>query len=495
MVGEIEKVTNVNNPYYNKIIAHHFDWLPWIKEEDKFAIGKSIEVSKFENIKSQIDETLNRFQKITPTVYKAFKNTIYTKPSFTDKMDVWLTHPFLGVVIFLVINFFIFQAIYAGAEYPMEWIENGFAGLGDTVRYILGTGWLADLLVDGVIAGLGGIMVFIPQIFILFLILSILEEIGYMSRAVFLFDGIMQKFGLNGRSIVALISSSACAIPAIMSTRTITDHKEKLITILVQPGKVWGIFSAQGLAFMGLYLLGIVFAFISAFAFKYILKTEDRSMLMIELPQYRPPLAKNVFLNVKEKVQAFVLEAGKVILIISIVLWFLASYGPGQKMENAEKEAIELSESRNLSEIETENLIASSKIEASYAGHLGKIIEPVIKPMGFDWKIGIALITSFAAREVFVGTMATIYSVGSSEDSGTIREKMAAEINPDTGGKRFDFPTALSLLIFYVFAMQCMSTLAITKRETNTWKWPVVQFLYMGGLAYFGSVMVYQLFS
>jgi ferrous iron transport protein B len=509
LAEEIKKVTKINNPYFNKIIGHHFKWLPWIGEDSRIKIGEIVAKNGFENIKGQIEETLQRFKKITPAVEKALRNISRDRLSLTDKIDQLVTHPWWGVIIFLVINFLIFQAIYAGAEYPMEWIENGFASLGENVRVLIGNGWFSDLLVDGVIAGLGGIMVFIPQIFILFFVLSILEEIGYMSRAVFLFDGIMQKFGLNGRSVVALISSGACAIPAIMSTRTITDYKEKLITILVapliscsaripvyviligfvvQPTKVWGVFNAQGLAFMGLYLLGIIFALISALAFKYIIKSDDRSMLMIELPQYRPPLAKN-------KVMAFIVEAGRVILIISIILWFLASYGPSADMTAAEEQAIELADSQNMTDLEKEDLIASNKIEASYAGHLGKFIEPVIRPMGFDWKIGISLITSFAAREVFVGTMATIYSVGSSGDDTTIRQKMGAEINPDTGGKRFDFATSLSLLIFYVFAMQCMSTLAVTKKETNSWKWPVIQFAYMSTLAYVGSVIVYQLFS
>jgi ferrous iron transport protein B len=269
-----------------------------------------------------------------------------------------------------------------------------------------------------------------------------------------------------------------------------------LIAFVVPKGKIYGIFNLQGLAFMGLYLLGIVGALSAAFVFKLVLNIKnENSYLMIELPQYKPPIWRNALLNVKEKVTTFIFEAGKVILVISVLLWFMASYGPSSAMQNAEKEALELIQSDNLSDFEGENLMASKKIEASYAGHLGKFIEPAIRPLGFDWKIGIALITSFAAREVFVGTMATIYAVGSADDQTTISQKMAAEINPQTGERVYNPATSLSLLIFYVFAMQCMSTLAIVKRETKSWKWPIIQFLFMGAMAYFGSLITYQLMS
>lgn len=334
-----------------------------------------------------------------------------------------------------------------------------------------------------------------------------------MSRAVFMFDSIMQRFGLNGRSMVALISSGACAIPAIMSTRTIANWKERLITILVTPliscsaripvytvligfvvpsKIIWGVFNLQGMAFMGLYVISIIAALLSAWVFKVILKSEERSFLMIELPHFKQPKLKNVLLDVKEKVGTFVIEAGRVILVISVVLWFLAAYGPSNNMIQAEQTARTEAATLSLTDQETEDLVASARLESSYAGHLGKFIEPVIRPLGFDWKIGIALITSFAAREVFVGTMATIYSVGSSDDEMTIREKMALQKNPFTGGPRYDVATALSLLLFYVFAMQCMSTLAVTKRETKSWKWPMVQLGFMSVLAYMCSLVVYQ---
>ncbi|MCB0589562.1 MAG: ferrous iron transporter B, partial [Phaeodactylibacter sp.] len=327
---------------------------------------------------------------------------------------------------------------------------------------------------------------------------------------------LMQAFGLNGRSIVALISSSACAIPAIMSTRTISNWKERLITILVTPliscsaripvytvligfvvpsRMIAGLFNLQGLAFMGLYLLGILAALFSALVFKLILRTQERSFLMLELPEYRPPVMRNVLLTVWEKVRTFIWEAGRIIMAISVVLWLLATYGPPAAMQEARQEALSLAKERQLDETETANMVAARQIEASFAGHLGKVIEPVIRPLGFDWKIGIALITSFAAREVFVGTMATIYSIGSVDDEYTVRDKMAQERDSVTGEPVYGLAASLSLLIFYVFAMQCMSTLAVVKRETKSWKWPLVQFLYMSGMAYLGSLLVYQLLS
>ncbi|MGB0932311.1 MAG: ferrous iron transporter B [Chitinophagales bacterium] len=412
--------------------------------------------------------------------------------------------------------FLVFQAIFAWSEYPMMLIETAFGFAGETLQNILPEGWITSLVVDGILAGLGGILIFIPQIAILFFLISILEEVGYMARAVFIFDRVMQKFGLNGRSIVALVSGSACAIPAIMSTRTISNWKERLITIMVTPFiscsaripvytvlvgfvvpsvTVWGIFNAQGLVFTGLYLLGIIAALVSAWVFKLILQTEESSFLMIELPKYRAPMIKNVLLIVKERVMTFTIEAGKVIMVISIILWVLASYGPSNKMELAKQNALEVAAQKNLGETATADLVAGKQIEASFAGHLGKFIEPAIEPLGFDWKIGIALITSFAAREVFVGTMATIYSIGSEENELTVRDRLAKATHPDTGLPVYTMATSLSLLIFYVFAMQCMSTLAVVKRETKSWKWAVIQFVYMTAMAYFGSLGVYQMLS
>ncbi len=513
---KVQQLHGGDNVYQNLLIAHHHSWLSHLTAADRIQMSSYIDNLGFNSTRAQIHETLGRYNSFTPVIEKAAIRSKKDRRSLTEKLDNIITHRIFGPLIFFGIMFFIFQAIFAWAEAPMDWIEAGFASLGSWVQNVLPGGWFTDLLTDGVLAGLGGIMVFIPQITILFLLITALEEVGYMSRAVFMFDSVMQRFGLNGRSIVALISSGACAIPAIMSTRTIANWKERLITILVTPliscsaripvytvligfvvpNQIVGkFFNLQGLAFMGLYILSIVAALFSAWVFKKILRSDERSFLMIELPQYKQPLLKNVIFTVKEKVQTFIVEAGKVILLISIILWFLASYGPPGAMGEAVSAAQESATIQELDEPKTEDFIASAKLEASYAGILGKLIEPAIKPLGFDWKIGIALITSFAAREVFVGTMATIYSVGSSDDEMTVRERMAQERNPFTGGPRYDVPTALSLLLFYVFAMQCMSTLAITKRETKSWKWPIVQLSFMSVLAYVSSLIAYQWLS
>lgn len=517
IIEDIKLKTGSENDYQTKILLHHHKWLSHLSAKNKEAIEWTVARNEFDDIRNQLDETMARYASFGPTSRKAIVTDGQFPKTRTDLIDNVITHRFWGPMIFFAIMFFMFQAIYAWSEAPMEWIEGFFSFSGGAVRDLLPVAWYTDLIVDGVISGLGGILIFIPQITILFLLIAILEETGYMSRAVFMFDGIMQKFGLNGRSIVSLVSSGACAIPAIMATRTISSWKERLNTIMVAPliscsaripvyavlvgfvvpdQTVFGIFNAQGLVFMGLYLLGIVATLLAALVFKKVLNIKnENSFLMIELPQYKKPIWKNAFLTVKEKVTTFVVEAGKVILVISILLWFLASYGPSTAMDNAELEATSYINSNNLATQEADNYLASKKIEASYAGHLGKFIEPAIKPLGFDWKIGIALLTSFAAREVFVGTMATIYSVGSADDEASVSERMAAEINPQTGAKVYTTATSLSLLIFYVFAMQCMSTLAVVRRETKSWKWPIIQFFYMGALAYFGSLITYQLMS
>ena len=515
VVQRIQSIFKNKNPYRSKLIAHHYEQLPFLTAEEKRAIAVICQEESFKDLSFQISETLERFNKFVPVLKSVVTNT-GKKSTFTDKIDIVLTHRVFAPLIFIAIMFLVFQAIYAWAAYPMEWIESGFSALSQFVTASFPSGWFTDLLTEGVIAGLGGILVFIPQIAILFLLISILEEIGYMSRAVFIFDKLMQQFGLNGRSVVALVSGGACAIPAIMSTRTISNWKERLITIMVTPliscsaripvyavligfvvpnETVMGVFNLQGLAFMGLYLLGIGAAFMSALVFKIILKSGEKSFLMMELPSYRWPVWQNIWQNILEKVSTFVFEAGKVIMVISIILWFLASYGPTDAMNVAESQALAAAQASSLDEAATADLVAAKKIEASFAGHIGKSIEPAIAPLGFDWKIGIALITSFAAREVFVGTMATIYSIGSSADEQTIHDKLASAKNPVTGAKVYTAATSLSLLIFYVFAMQCMSTLAVVKRETGSWKWAFLQFVYMSTLAYLGSLITYQLMS
>ncbi len=505
----------LESEYQAWLWVQHHEWLPFLTAAQRITI-KSIVTEKFDLLKSQVRETMQRYDRFGPIVGQALKKDTSASDTWSDKVDRVVTHWLMGPIIFFGLMILIFQAIFSWAGLPMDLIDAGFGALTEGVSSALPESMFRDLLTDGIIAGLGGVLIFIPQIAILFFLISILEESGYMARAVYLFDNSMRRFGLNGRSIVALVSGGACAIPAIMSTRTISNWKERLITIMVTPliscsarlpvyavlvgfvvaaDQYWGWFNMQGLVFMGLYLLGIVAALGAGWVFKKIIKTEETSYLMLELPVYRRPLIRNVLLNVYEKTKTFVIEAGKVIFVISILLWFMASYAPGNQMQLAEQQAVSEALELKLDDTERDNLIASKKIEASYAGHLGKFIEPVIRPLGFDWKIGIALITSFAAREVFVGTMATIYSIGSEAEETSVIDRMATEINPDTGELVYNRATSLSLLIFYVFAMQCMSTLAVVKRETKSWKWAAIQFVFMTALAYLGSLLVYQVMS
>ncbi len=500
-------------PYARLLVAHHGDD-PLVPAGIRIARAAAIDVPEFDTMRWQVRETMQRFDRFLPTL-RAARKTDDTE-TVSDKIDRIVTHPVAGPVIFISVLFVVFQAIFTWSSWPTEMIETLFALLGDGVREVLPEGYVADFLVDGILAGLGGIVVFVPQIAILFFLLTLLEEAGYMARAVYLFDRLMQRFGLNGRSLVALTSSGACAIPAIMSTRTISNPKERLITILVSPLiscsaripvyailigfavpsiTVWGIFNAQALAFMGIYFISILAALVSALVFKYVLKSTEQSYLMIELPQYRIPVWRNVFINVWTKTKAFVFGAGKIIIGISMVLWFLASFGPGDSMANAETNAAKAQQTLQLSEEAAADYVANSRLEASYAGRIGKAIEPVIEPLGYDWKIGIALVTSFAAREVFVGTIATLYAIGSAdENEALITERLSEARRPD-GTRVYTMATAVSLILFYLFAMQCMSTLAVTKRETGTWKWPIVQTVYMTGLAYLAAFTAYQLLS
>ncbi len=517
LAAEIRGLLPVRTDYQALLHAHHTEWLPHLNSQQRERILALRRQAGFEPIRAQVEETMARFDHFTPILQAAIRRAGPAgQRNITERLDAVLTHRVAGPILFFAIMLMVFQAIFAWATIPMDLIEGLFTVVGNALRKLLPAGWVADLLTDGLLAGLGGILVFIPQIAILFFLIALLEEVGYMARAAFIFDRLMQVFGLNGRSIVALISGGACAIPAIMSTRTIANWKERLITIMVTPliscsaripvytvligfvvpsTTIWGIFNLQGIAFMGLYLLGIVAALGSAYVFKLVLRSRERSYLMLELPEYRPPVMRNVWLTVYEKVKTFVVEAGQIILIISLVLWFMSSFGPPGSMAQAEQLAAERAETAQLDEAAAANLEASLKLEASFAGELGHFIEPAIRPLGFDWKMGIALITSFAAREVFVGTMATIYSIGSADDEFSVRTQMAKERNPVTGRPVYDLATSFSLLLFYVLAMQCMSTLAVVKRETKSWKWPIIQFIFMSGLAYLGSLLAYQLLA
>ena len=462
----------------------------------------------------QQKETIKRYQFINDVLKEGLKVDSSVAKDFRSKLDRVLTHKIWGYVIFFIILFVIFQSIFQWSEIPMDFIDSTFATLSALASEHLPSGMLTDLISQGIIPGIGGILIFIPQIAFLFLFISILEESGYMSRVVFLMDKIMRRFGLSGKSVVPLISGTACAIPAIMATRNIENWKERLITILVTPFTtcsarlpvyaiiiglvipdtyVLGVLNVQGLTLMLLYVIGFGMAILSAYILNSILKVKGKTFFVVEMPNYKLPMFKNVAINVIEKTKAFVFGAGKIILAISIILWFLASYGPGKEFKNAEKIIMENTKTQPLSEAEFNNAVASQKLENSYIGLMGKTIEPVISPLGYDWKIGIAIISSFAAREVFVGTLATIYSVGGSDNENTIKNKMAAEVNPVNGEKVFNFASGISLLMFYAFAMQCASTLAITKKETNSWKWPAGQLVFMSALAYVVALIAFQI--
>ncbi|MCF6348747.1 MAG: ferrous iron transport protein B [Flavobacteriaceae bacterium] len=465
--------------------------------------------------KMQNRETILRYQYINNILKKTYAVDTEKATDLRFKLDKILTHKIFGYVIFASILMLIFQSIFDWTSIPMDFIDTTFAQLSEWAKNKLPQGMFTNLLAEGIIPGIGGIVIFVPQIAILFFLISILEETGYMSRVVFLMDKIMRRFGMSGKSVIPLISGTACAIPAIMAARNISGWKERLVTILVTPfttcsarlpvyaiiialvipnQRVLGIFSLQGLTLMALYLLGFTAAMVSGYLLNKTLKVRGKSFFVIEMPNYKLPSIKNVLYTVLEKTKAFVFGAGKIILAISIVLWFLASNGPSS-FKNASEIVKKEYSNQKLSESEVNQKIASYKLEHSYIGIAGKAIEPAIKPLGYDWKIGIALLTSFAAREVFVGTLATIYSVENDGGTTTIKEKMAAEINQDTGKKLFNFPTGMSLLIFYAFAMQCMGTLAIVKRETNSWKWPLLQLFGMTALAYLASLLTFTLLN
>lgn len=481
------------------------------QEKIDFFKAKSVQINKFQH-----KEAIYRYQVINEILKQTYSVNRTAGTDLRGKLDRVLTHKIFGYVIFALILIVIFQSIFAWASIPMEWIDTSFAKLADLAKTQLPIGKFTDLIVEGVIPGIGGIVIFVPQIAILFMFVAILEETGYMSRVVFLMDKIMRRFGMSGKSVIPLVSGTACAIPAIMSSRNIESWRERLITILVVPfttcsaripvyailialiipdKRYLGLFNLQGLTLLALYFLGFAAAISSAYLLQKILKIKNTSFFVIELPNYKIPSPKNIGITVLEKTKAFVFGAGKIILAISIVLWFLASNG-GKDFKNAGEIVQSQTASLELTEVELTQEIATYQLEHSYIGMLGKTIEPAIQPLGYDWKIGIALLSSFAAREVFVGTLATIYSVADEgENTATIKERMRSEVNPLTGGKRFTFASGMSLLLFYAFAMQCMGTLAIVKRETNSWKWPIFQLVGMTGLAYIVALIAFQFFK
>lgn len=521
LAGDAVEQVKKHYPGISSYTAIHY-----LINHENFLLGEGMQEAieeieiknKFNPTKTQAEEIMQRYGRIKHIMQQTVVEADpLQKAMLNERLDDVLLHRRWGYIILLTVLFLLFQSVFWVAKYPMDGIEWVFGQLGGWLGNTLPVTWWSDLLINGVVAGLSGIIVFIPQIMILFGLVTILEDTGYMARISFLTDKLMRKVGLNGKSVMPMISGFACAVPAIMSARNIENRKERLLTImitplmscsarlpvytiliaLVIPSKIYfGFLSLQGLVMMGLYLLGTVMALIVAWVMKWFIKSAERSFFILELPTYRAPRWSNALTTMIEKAKIFVFDAGKVIMVISLLLWGLSTYGPKQKMAGVTAKYEQLIKNNPQQEAELNKQRKTELLQSSFAGTLGKAIEPAIRPLGYDWKIGIALITSFAAREVFVGTMATLYSVGDNadENSSTLRQKMEAATRPD-GTKVYDLATGLSLLIFYVLAMQCMSTLAVVKRETRSWKWPTIQLLYMTGLAYLMSWIVYVIFS
>ena len=516
--GEMKNIIHVTSDYAAFLVANNFEWISafHLTPEKTAKLKKIIADKNFDSDSIKAKETLERYEVISSVIHEVVqeKGTLQGTHVRTKKIDRILTHRVFGYLIFLIILFLVFQSIFAWAAYPMDMVDRFFAWSKQIIANTLPEGFVNDLVVNGIMAGLNGVVIFVPQIVLLFTFIAILEDTGYMARVSFMMDKLLRGFGLNGRSVIPLMSGVACAVPAIMSARTIQNRKERTITIMVTPlmscsarlpvytllisliipaGYFYGI-NVQGLVLFAMYLIGFVAAVAAAWFMKFIIRAKERSYFVMELPLYRLPRVFNIGLLIIEKVKVFLFDAGKVIIAISIVLWALSSFAPGDRFENIEKKYESSMQNPAADKDEITSKIKSEKLESSYAGILGQWIEPAIQPLGFDWKIGIALITSFAAREVFVGTMSTIYSAGDEGNrSMTVREKMQSEINPETLKPRYDFATGFSLMLFYAFAMQCMSTLAVVKREMRGWKWPIIQFVYMGSLAYVASLIAYQL--
>lgn len=496
--------------------AHQYQISKHFSKEEITRLDQITFTHSFNAWKEQKKETEYRYKQIDIVLKNVLEERTTVASLLADQFDRFMVHPFWGYLSFLTVLFVIFQLIFNLSAYPMDYIDAGIGWLSESLSNLLPDGKLNSLLTEGIIPGVGGVVIFIPQIAFLFGILTILEDSGYMSRVMFITDKFMRRFGLNGRSLIPLVSGVACAVPAVMAARSIESHKERLITILVTPfmscsarlpvytilisliipmEASFGFLNLQGVVLMGLYLLGVITALLAALIAKQFVKDERKSYFILELPAYRKPNWRNVLITMFDKSKTFTVEAGKVILVISMILWGLASFGPGDSIKLAEKEIKTEALNNDWTDREIENKIKSKQLEVSYAGRLGKFIEPAIEPLGYDWKMGIALITSFAAREVFVGTISTLYSLGGDdEDTDTLKQRLAKETRAD-GSPTYNVPSVLSLLVFYAFAMQCMSTLAIVKKETNSFKWPFIQLVMMTGLAYLGALIVYQVMT
>ena len=484
----------------------------YTKSEDQWENYQSFikELNETNDKKLKRQEAILRHQAIEKWLKNAVTISKSDATDITSSLDKLFLHPFFGYVIFATILLLIFQSVFWIASFPMDWIDLGMGNLIEMSREALPKGMLSDLIRDGLLTGIAGVVIFIPQIAILFFFFGLLEETGYMSRAVFLMDKVMEKVGMNGKSVVPLISSFACAVPSIMATRTIANQKERLITILVAPLitcsariPVYTViiyviipeesflgFGLQGLMLFAMYLLGVITTFIAAWVFKKIIKTKYKKFFIIPMPDYLVPNFKNIGYNVWNNTKSFVLNAGKIIVAVTIIIFLLQSYG-NQRYQQAEQ--IVLTDN-SIPDEQKERAINKIKSENSYLAAIGQTIEPVIRPLGYDWKMGIGVLASIAAREVFVGTMLVVYgSEEDLEDEKYISQIFAKQTHARTGKKAYNFATGLSLLLFYAFSLQCMSTIAVTYKETQSLKWTAIQFIYMTGLAYIAALIAYQL--
>lgn len=493
------------------------DHVSFLSMEQRQKLIEIREKHKISGNQLQKSEAIQRNKRIE----KDIADIVFTKEnqhvSNTNKIDKVLLHPVWGYVIFFFLLFLLFQLVFTLSAPIMDWIDENFAAFVDFMAVTLPEGPIADLFTQGILAGIGGIVIFVPQIAILFLLVSLMEETGYMSRVVFLMDRWLRPYGLNGKSVIPLMSGVGCAVPAIMAARNIENTKERLITMLVTPFMTCAArlpiyvvlialvipddtflgFGLQGLVLNLLYILGVLAALVSAWVLNKIVKSNHKSFLIFELPSYKTPDWRNVATNVWDKTSGFLFGAGKIILAMAVILWVLGSFGPNDRFSEAERYVTEANP--GLAEEELAEEVASFQLEHSFLGYIGMGIEPIVAPLGYDWKMGIGLVSSFAAREVFVGTMATVYSLGEDVDieddtqKETLLSKMKSEINRNTGRPAYNLASGISLLLFYAFAMQCMSTIAIMKRETGSWKWTMIQTVMMTGIAYLIAFVVYQL--
>ena len=530
----LEKVIDINriDPTYFKTLKEKFPneelgklWMVISQNFEVIGALRKVEIQK-EHIKTEAEikkmqqrETILRYQTINHALKDTYKVTAVGTRALLDKI---LLHKVWGYVIFMAILLLIFQMIFYVSEYPKGWIESALGWVGTWIGNVLPEGSLTSLLVDGVIPGLTAVVSFVPQIALLFFFISLLEESGYMSRVVFLMDRIMRPFGLNGKGTIPLISGAACAIPAVMATRTIESWRERLIAILVTPfitcsarlpiylimiklvipeGNYF-FFNNQAVALFLLYMFGVFMAIFSAWLLSkfLVLKNAFQTHFIVEMPTYKVPLARNVLLTVYDKSKAFVLSAGKIIFFMTVLIWFLQTHGLSEKYRNAEVHTEQLASQYGWDEDEKEHYLLGYRTENSLLGNMGKFVEPVFRPLGYDWKISIAVLGSFAARETFVSTLATIYSLGEVDveegeaEQRTVVARLQQEMRPD-GTPVFNLATGVSILLFFASAMQCISTFAIVRKETNSWKWPILQWVFMTGFAYLSAFAAYQLLS